>query len=1614
MVFLPDKCRSLKKVRKILTIVLLSLLGIIILIGILVNIPAVQHWLVQETARRLSEQLHTKVEVKGVSLRLFNSARLEGTYIEDRHHDTLLYAGAMQVRITDWFFFQEKPVLKFIGLENAQVNLVRHRNDSAWNYQFIVDAFGSSGPDTSTTPKSSGGVALDLRRIDLHNIRINQIDAWVGEDMRIAAKQIYLDAQNLDLQKHNIDIQQLLLDQPSFIISRYPASPLRHKKSKSTNSPLPAIDSTGQLRWNSSNWKLLVRELAVRNGVFGLEDLEDTKPLGAGFFDPDHIRFANINLTLLNTSLIKDSIIGDLTLRTKERSGFEVKKLTARFKMSPVEMEFSQMDLITNRSHLRNYYTMQYSDLGDMSDYVDLVFMKARFVNSTLSSDDIAYFAPPLANWKREISLNGVVEGPVSNLDADSVSLQAGSTTRLKGHFKMRGLPEINETFIDFQASDLVTTGEDVQRIFPTIKDVPQLHIDRLSNIAFQGSFTGFVNDFVAYGKFQTNLGNVSSDLNFKTSGDIPVYSGSLTTNNFNLGSLLDVQQLSTISLSAKVNGAGFNIRTLKANVDADVQAIALYDYTYTNIKTQGEMNRKFFNGSLAVKDPNLDMDFAGTIDFNDSVPVFKFNSEIRKSNLKALHLTPDSITLQTKLDLNFAGDNIDNFDGTARIYDVSLYKNQSRVDFDSLNISTHMENNAKVLGIVGSEISGYVKGTYSFVELPDAFRLFLNKYYPSFFSSPPTANIKEDFTFAFQFGQVDKLIHAFTKDISGFDQARVSGGLNTMQGSISLNAFVPQAAYQGYSLQDLQIKGSGNFNKINVSTSIGKVFSGNRVWLQNPLILASSGHDTSFIKMDVQASQDSTNMDGFYARVVTVNDGVKINFLNSSFTVNERQWNVTAGNEIYWSKHFLTVNNLRITRNDQSVTVETNEFNPDESRFMITLKNLNLADAIPAQLLPMPVEGQANGVINISDPTRNLDIDADITASNLKLNNDSLGLVTIKGGYRQQTGESNVEIQSRNAGRNFTIQGIAGLTKENNQLSGTVDLNGTSIDPLNQYLGDYVDRLSGLATGKLTISGTTDQPSIKGKVQLDSVGIRVLYLGTYYKIPRLNINVDDNLIEFGNFSIVDKYNNRASASGYISHDHFSKLNFDFDVTGRKFMFMNTSGADSDLFYGDVIADGKVYFSGPLNDMQLHILARPVKGTHFYLPMSDTKDIGKYDYITFKTYGTEMEQPKKKKKDNVNLNIRLDIAANPDAQIDVILDATTGDVISANGNGNLQINVNTAGDFSMFGDYEINNGSYNFTFQRLTSWKFDITKNSTITWNGDPREARMNITAKYSVPKVSLYNLVGQYNANASAAISSDKLATRQERVDVVINLRGEMMKPDIAYEIQLPDVGSLSYESGVAARIREINQDQNKALLQVYGLLLFNQFIPDDNAATGSAGIVGKNSVGQALSAQASAILNNITGVILKNSGIGVNVNYRAYNVGNQDNTNMDRNQLSAGITSNLFNNRVRLYVGGDYDWGRTATSATSNRFAGDFRVEYLLTQDGRIRINAFSKTDYDVYNLVNRNKAGLGISYVREYNRLRELFESRRPSRRMLDSIRRTEAVKPKDSLKRESGEE
>ena len=62
----------------------------------------------------------------------------------------------------------------------------------------------------------------------------------------------------------------------------------------------------------------------------------------------------------------------------------------------------------------------------------------------------------------------------------------------------------------------------------------------------------------------------------------------------------------------------------------------------------------------------------------------------------------------------------------------------------------------------------------------------------------------------------------------------------------------------------------------------------------------------------------------------------------------------------------------------------------------------------------------------------------------------------------------------------------------------------------------------------------------------------------------------------------------------------------------------------------------------------------------------------------------------------------------------------------------------------MNGRYNIEQGNYNFNFQSLVKKPFELLadQNSYIEWNGDPFNANINVTARYTAKNVTLSDLL--------------------------------------------------------------------------------------------------------------------------------------------------------------------------------------------------------------------------------------------------------------------------------
>lgn len=344
---------------------LLSLLFLLIAAIVFINTDWGQNIILRRVTSRLSKNLQAKIKIKHVSFSLFNKMNLADVLVEDQQKDTLLYAGKIRVRITDWFFLKDKIELHYAGLEDATIKL--NRSDSVWNYQFLVDYFAGGGGSNGGKKET---VELNLKKIDLKNITLLQQDKWRGEDKMLQLETMSLDADEINFATRNIEINSLRFTRPLFHLKNYPG--LKPKKKKLTgdeeNGEEETTDTT--LKWNAAGWLVHADRIEINNGNF----INEKQSITAyhDYFDGRFIDFSTIDGVFTDVNFIRDSISASLKLKTKERSGFEVKSMKAEVKFTPQEMAFDKMEIITNNSIIRDYFRMSYSDISDMDDFIHL------------------------------------------------------------------------------------------------------------------------------------------------------------------------------------------------------------------------------------------------------------------------------------------------------------------------------------------------------------------------------------------------------------------------------------------------------------------------------------------------------------------------------------------------------------------------------------------------------------------------------------------------------------------------------------------------------------------------------------------------------------------------------------------------------------------------------------------------------------------------------------------------------------------------------------------------------------------------------------------------------------------------------------------------------------------------------------------------------------------------------------------------------------------------------------------------------------------------------------------------------------------------------------------
>ncbi|MFC4261839.1 translocation/assembly module TamB domain-containing protein [Ferruginibacter yonginensis] len=1544
--------------------------------GIL-HLPAVQTYLAQKITTKLSKELHTKVSIKGVDVRFYNKVLLKGLYVEDLKKDTLLYAGTASASVNDWFFFKDKIKISNLGLDDALVNM--KRTDSVWNYQFLVDYFSSP----KKTKKSGGDdVAIDLNELHFNNIRFNKIDGWIGQDMIASLGKLDVEMELVDLKNKKVIVKRVFLNKPFFSQNDYEGKRPPLPNMQPVMEKIPVI---GAFKWNNEGWDIKVNRFEVNDGAFK-NDKQTEEPAYVDRFDGKHLYFSNINGTINNLHFFRDTLSANINLNASERSGLAIKKLESYMKLTPEMMEFNNLDLMTNKSRLRDYYAMKYESFNeDFSSFLHNVSLIAHFKESNIHSDDLAIFAPALKTWKRNIILEGDAKGPLDNFSAANMTIKTGNTI-LQGNIAMRGLPDIEATFIDFQSKQLQTSYSDMVTIVPSLKSVQNPAIAKLGNIRFTGNFTGFIRDFVAYGTFNSALGNITADVNMKIpENKTPAYSGSISSTNFNIGSFIKSPFLGSVALNAKVVGSGFDVNNIKAKVTGNVASIGLGNYNYKNIEIDGDFEKKLFVGHLSINDPNLQIpNLDGALNLDPKKPGFALQAFVKKANLKNLRLTQDDFSFNGNLDLNFTGLNIDDFLGTAKITNAGLLHNGNNLSFDSLTVTSELVGGKKSLSLSSNEIDASVVGNFKIKELPDAVRVLLAKYYPTYIKAPNyIVKSTQDFEFNIKTYNVDPFINLIDKKLGGFNNAAINGRFNLQNYDMALNVTVPQFSYDGKVFTNTVLKGQGNKDSLINDIAIEDIAINDSLHLPFSKLRVAASNNVSLIKLNTSASRIFGDAE-LNATVQTLDDGIKIHFFPSSFVINNKKWSLDKDGELTLRKNFIDANEVKFTQGNQEIVIST-ELSEENSDTHLVAKLSNVAIDDFAFLIGNnpSLKGYVTGTATANDIFGKTSFNFKGRADSFQFNNKYVGTINTEADANLQTGLINFKADAAEKEFDFAVNGFYNFKDSTgNNLKIKTLARKLNIDILQPYLSTIFSDLKGIANGIIEINSENKNLTIIGDANITGGSFKVAYTQVRYNFNQHVIKFGKDVLDIGTMTVRDTLGNIGTVSGKMYHHFFKDFNFEnVRFTSPKIILLNTTKKDNSQFYGNVIGRGNMSLNGGITNMKMNIDGEPsaTDSSHIYLPTGSSKESNVVDYIEFIQFGSLVDNDPSGK-DATNLVVELDVTASPSCKIDVILDEETGDVIKGEGNGQLNIRVGTKEPLTMRGRYDLTKGEYTFNFQTFLKKPFTLKKGS-ITWNGDPFLAIIDMEAEYLAKNVDISSITSLSNVR------------QQEDILIKSNITGNLKKPIINFEFQLPERSEFNRDFYVTKRLADFKNDENEMNKQVASMLLFNQFISTNQAfLTGNSTLaLATSTIGGAVSAWLTSTLSKALEKATKGIvSVLIDVN---------PSLNLQQaNQLQANVRSSLkfkISQNLQLLVGGNIDYNNPVTQLYSKGvITPDISLEWLINKDGSLRVVGFNRTTID-FTTGQRNRSGVQLSYRKDVDRLGDIFRSKKKIAQ-LDSIR------------------
>ncbi|TBX65169.1 translocation/assembly module TamB [Flavobacterium silvisoli] len=1347
-----------------------------------------------------------------------------------------------------------------------------------------------------------------------------------------------------------------------------------YKKEKDTSLDL-FIEAFDDGKKGSGKFLMTSKNIYLTKSRFTMIDENRPNPVDADFTKLDaHLQ--NFKIKGPNVT----SKIESMTFH--DHRGVTVDNLVADFTYTKKNIRLEKLTMKTAESYLQGQVVLKYNkDNHDFSDFNNRVKFEVALDSATLSTNDVRHFYNEL-DKNQTFYLRSKINGTLNNFYATKLYLRDQKNSIIKGDVNFRNLfPRAPAPFYMKGDFDKISSNySDLTKLLPNIlgKKLPS-SLAKLGQFNYAGKAevtqTYINTNFV----MNTALGIVESDLHMSNLDaiDNAKYNGTVILDGFDVGALIGDKTIGKVSLNLDVEGKGFTRKYLNTSFVGDVYHLKYNGYDYTKIIVDGSFKEPIFKGKFFVNDPNLFMDFNGTVDLSKKENVYDFHSKIDYANLVRLNFIKDSIAVfKGDIVVKANGNSFDNLKGDLLLTNASYQNKKDQYFLDTLTVTSTFDADGERAITINSPdaIEGSVVGKYKFNQLQKIVENSLGSFYANYKQNKVLPNQYLKFNFALH----SKIIEIFNPDISLAPNTNLKGSIGSETKNFNLSFDSPSVTAYNNTFDKVLIQIDNKNPLYNAYIQMDSIKT-KHYKIRDFSMINSFANDTLQFRTEFKGGKqgnDFYNLN-FYHTINNDNQNV-IGFNKSELQFKDYLWFLNEdenpeNSKIVFDKKLsnFSFKNLMVSHDDQKINFIGKWNGKTNKDLELTFDNVNLNKVTP-DVEKFRFDGNLDGKINfkqvnsVFQPTSKLIIDS------LQVNGIPLGKMNldIKGDETLSKFYLNSTLENQNV-EAFSANGDIEIIDNKTMLDVDLSFDKFNLGILGKIGGDVITNIRGFASGNARIDGDINNLDYNGRLFVSDAGLTIPYLNTDYAFENNSIvDVTENKFIIRETNITDtKFNTKGSINGFIKHKQFGDWQLDLAVNSDRLLALNTVDHEDAAYYGKAFMNGSATVKGPTGGLMIKVDAESAKGTDIKIPINDAEAVEENSYIHILT----PQEKKKKDKESIiqnknynGLELEFNFEITDNANIEVILNRESGHGMKGKGFGTLLFRINTLGKFEMWGDFLAISGTYNFKYGGLIDKKFDVKKGGSIIWSGDPMAATLNLEAIYKT------------SANPAVLIDNPSFNKKID-VEVSIEVRGNLASPEPDFNINFPTVGS-TLKSEIQYKLNDKDTRQKQALY----LLAFGGFLSPEG--------INQSQTSNIAFEKVSSVFNDIFSD--ENGKLNLGIDYvTADKTPGLETDGRFGVSVSSKINDRItVNGKVGVPVGG----------LNESTVVGDVEVQYRVNQDGTLNLRVFNKENDITY--IGQGigyTQGLGLSYEVDFDTFRELVNRLFKNAKLNKIISKTEEI-------------